>query len=603
MSKAQILIVHGNCNLAKDLETRLKRLGYYVLEIVSSDAEAVQTIKNRKPDLVLMDILVKGKVDSIEAADQIRSRFDVSVVFVTAEKDESRVNPPAECIHVPFQDREIKDVVERVLYKFNANAERRLTEDALRESEERLRLALSAAEMGTWRLDAVNDQDTRDATLNKMLGLEAATSTQPNSDFINRIHPDDRTTAEAELIRSIRERDMCKAEFRIVRADGTVRWLRDQSRPFFNEKGEHLFCAGVVRDITDLKEAELARHKAMRELEILKNRLEEENIYLKKEIREVRLFSGIVGKSNSLLYVLACVNDVAKTDSTVLVQGETGVGKELISMAIHESGPRAAKPFIKVNCAALPVNLVESELFGYEPGAFTGAAKLHKGRFELADGGTLFLDEISELSLETQAKLLRVLQDGEFERLGGTRILKTDVRVITASNRELNAEVTAGRFRADLFYRLNVYPITIPPLRKRRDDIPLLVEHFVPIIASRLGKRIDRLPVKVLEKLKAYDWPGNVRELKNVLERAIIIASDSVLRLPPEFESSPKEVLSTTTPKVRLETMETVERRHIHSVLEAANWRISGDKGAAKMLGLNPSTLRSRLKKLNIQRA
>jgi PAS domain S-box-containing protein len=494
-------------------------------------------------------------------------------------------------------------VIERVLNKSVANAECNVTEEALKESEERLRLALSAAEMGTWRLDAVNDRDTRDATLNKMLGLEALTSTQPNSDFIDRIHPDDRAAAEAELVRSVRERDMCKAEFRIIRSDGTIRWLRDQSRPHFNEKGEHIFCAGVVRDITDLKQAEQERDNAMRELEALKNRLEEENIYLKKEIREVSLFSDIIGNSNSLLYVLACVKDVAGTDSTVLVQGETGVGKELVSIAIHEGSLRFDKTLIKVNCAALPENLVESELFGYEPGAFTGAVKLHRGRFELADKGTLFLDEISELSLATQAKLLRVLQDGEFERLGGAKILKTDVRVIAASNQDLNAEVAAGRFRADLFYRLNVYPITVPPLRKRIDDIPLLVEYFVPKIASRIGKQIDRLPVKAMERLKAYDWPGNVRELKNVLERAVIIASDSVLRLPPEFGSNTEVARSAAGPEAKLETMAAMERRHILTVLEAVNWRVSGEKGAAKMLGLNPSTLRSRLKKLNIRRS
>jgi transcriptional regulator with GAF, ATPase, and Fis domain len=251
----------------------------------------------------------------------------------------------------------------------------------------------------------------------------------------------------------------------------------------------------------------------------------------------------------------------------------------------------------------LPENLVESELFGYEPGAFTGAVKLHRGRFELADKGTLFLDEISELSLATQAKLLRVLQDGEFERLGGAKILKTDVRVIAASNQDLNAEVAAGRFRADLFYRLNVYPITVPPLRKRIDDIPLLVEYFVPKIASRIGKQIDRLPVKAMERLKAYDWPGNVRELKNVLERAVIIASDSVLRLPPEFGSNTEVARSAAGPEAKLETMAAMERRHILTVLEAVNWRVSGEKGAAKMLGLNPSTLRSRLKKLNIRRS
>ena len=234
------------------------------------------------------------------------------------------------------------------------------------------------------------------------------------------------------------------------------------------------------------KYAEEARDEAMRELETLKNRLEEENIYLKTEIRDARLFSKIIGKSNALLYVLNRVDQVAETDATVLVMGETGTGKELISLAIHEKSKRSEKPFVKVNCAALPSSLVESELFGHERGAFTGAEQLRKGRFELADGGTLFLDEISELPSETQAKLLRVLQDGEFERVGGTQTLKVDVRVISATNHDLNEEVAKGRYRPDLFYRLNVYPITVPPLRKRKEDIPL------PESASTLTKYLRR---------------------------------------------------------------------------------------------------------------
>ena len=380
------------------------------------------------------------------------------------------------------------------------------------------------------------------------------------------------------------------------------KWHHIVTVPIKDETGAVVQVLESVTDITAFKRAEETKEEALKELEALKNRLEEENIYLKKEIREAGLFSEIIGKSNALLYVLARVEEVAETDTSVLVQGETGVGKELISIAIHEAGQRSQKPFIKVNCAALPTTLVESELFGYEPGAFTGALKRHMGRFELANGGTIFLDEISELSLETQAKLLRVLQDGEFERLGGTRTFKTDVRVIAATNRDLNAEITTGRFRADLFYRLNVYPITVPPLRKRREDIPLLVEHFVPVIASRIGRHIDRITVQTLEQLKAYDWPGNVRELKNVLERAIISSSNPILQLPEAVNTTIETQTESQEPIGEPDTLETVERRHILNVLKLTGWRISGPQGASKILGLNPSTLRFRIKKLGIHR-
>ena len=480
------------------------------------------------------------------------------------------------------------------------DTEQNQTGEALIESEERLRLALSVAEMGTWRWDAVNDVDTRDAVLNKMLGLEAVASTQPNNDFLERIHPDDRPAAVAELERSIRENDMCKAVFRVVRPDGTIRWFQDQSRSFFDDKGEHILSTGVVRDITDFKEMEESRNRAMEELENLKNKLEEENIYLRSEIDEVRFSSKIIGKSNALLYVLSRLNEVAETDSTVLIQGETGVGKELMARAVHESGERSQKPFIKVNCAALPQNLVESELFGHEKGAFTGAERLRKGRFEVADGGTIFLDEVSELPPGVQAKLLNVLQEGEFERVGGNKTLKTDVRIITASNRNLNEEVLEGRFRADLYYRLNVFPLTVPPLRKRKTDIPLLIEYFVPQIASRIGKHIDQIPSRVMEQLMEYNWPGNVRELRNVLERAVITSRSSVLQMPAEFQSkSPDE-----PPDAPQEwnSLEEVERRYIIKVLEKTEGRIEGPRGAAELLQLKPSTLRHRINKLGIKR-
>ena len=378
------------------------------------------------------------------------------------------------------------------------------------------------------------------------------------------------------------------------------KWHHIISIPIKDESGTVANVLESVTDITEFKQAEEARNRAMQELEDLKSKLEQENIYLKSEIEEARFSSKIIGKSNALLYVLSRLNEVAETDSTVLIQGETGVGKELMARAVHEAGERAQKPFVKVNCAALPQNLVESELFGHEKGAFTGAERLRKGRFEVADGGTIFLDEVSELPPGVQAKLLNVLQEGEFERVGGNKTLKADVRIIAASNRNVNEEVLEGRFRADLYYRLNVFPITVPPLRKRKADIPLLIEYFVPQIASQIGKHIDQIPPVMMERLMAYDWPGNVRELRNVLERAVITSRSSVLQMPAEFESkSPDEARDVPQEWTSLDE---VERRYILKVLEKTEGRIEGPGGAAELLQLKPSTLRFRIKKLGINR-
>jgi len=297
---------------------------------------------------------------------------------------------------------------------------------------------------------------------------------------------------------------------------------------------------------------------------------------------------------------------VAKTDATVLLQGETGVGKELIARAIHEKSSRSDGPHIKVNCATLPEALVESELFGHERGAFTGAERQRKGRFELADGGTILLDEVGELPPGTQAKLLRVIQEGEFERLGGSSTIKVSVRIIAATNRRLHDEVSTGRFRQDLFYRLNVYPITVPPLRQRREDIPLLVSHFARQIGERMGKSISEVPAHVMREFTAYNWPGNIRELQNVIERAVIVSSDTVLRLPEPLGQATNALANEAKASEELTTVSTAdeaERENILRALEATGWRINGPKGAAALLKLHPSTLRFRMKKLGLTKS
>jgi formate hydrogenlyase transcriptional activator len=338
--------------------------------------------------------------------------------------------------------------------------------------------------------------------------------------------------------------------------------------------------------------AELGRHR---------DQLQVENTYLQAELREDRGFENIVGESPALSAVLRRVRQVASVDTTVLLNGETGTGKELVARAIHDGSPRRERPMIKVNCGAIPQNLVESELFGHEKGAFTGALQKRVGRFELADRGTLFMDEAGELPLDTQVKLLRVLQEREFERVGSAKVTKVDVRLVAATHRDLDAEVREGRFRADLFYRLNVFPIRIPPLRERPEDIPLLVEHFLKHFQRKLGKSLRSVAPSSLEQMRRYPWPGNVRELQNVLERACVLASGPVVELAQPLRAAPTRVASIAD--VPLMTLDDSERAHIRRALAATNGRIHGPTGAAALLGINPSTLRSRMEKLEIAKS
>ena len=351
------------------------------------------------------------------------------------------------------------------------------------------------------------------------------------------------------------------------------------------------------KDIARRKQHEEFLTKAYKEIDQLKNHLEAETAYLQAEIKLEHNFESIVGNSAALKYVLYKVEQVAAEDTTVLVLGETGTGKELIARAVHNNSPRRVRPLVKVNCAALPADLIESELFGHEPGAFTGARNRQLGRFEVADGTTIFMDEIGELPLELQTKLLQVLEHGEFERLGSSRTIKVDVRVIAATNRDLDEEVRKGRFREDLFYRLNVFPITVPPLRQRAEDIPLLTRFFVEKASKRMGKSIEEISKRTARMLKNYSWPGNVRELENVIERAVINSSGSKLRLADDLAGPTGGRTSTA-----LKSLQEIEKDHILQVLRRTHWRIDGAEGAAVILDLNPSTLRSRMRKLGINK-
>ena len=336
-------------------------------------------------------------------------------------------------------------------------------------------------------------------------------------------------------------------------------------------------------------------HRALSEIQALEEQLERENFVLRETIRAEQKFPGIIGNSEAMNALLSKVKQVAPTDAPVLLLGETGTGKGLIAKALHESSERKDKPLVQVNCASLPAQLIESELFGHEKGAYTSAYKKRVGRFELADGATLFLDEIGDLPLELQAKLLRALQDHEFERIGSSSTIKVDVRVIAATNRNLTQAISDGRFREDLWYRLSVFPITVPPLRERKEDIPELVTHFVSMYNRRLGKQIGTTPRQTLERLMHYDWPGNVRELENIIHRALIVTQGKEL-----FLDVPDRV---TGPSLNTTTLEEVERQHIIKTLKSCHWKIEGNNGAAGRLGINPSTLRSRMKKLQIRKS
>ena len=355
----------------------------------------------------------------------------------------------------------------------------------------------------------------------------------------------------------------------------------------------------LTQEIAERKKAEKSLGETYAEIKQLKEQFEAENIYLEQEVARQYNFGEIIGQSALLSQIFFHIEQVAPMNATVLLLGETGTGKGVVARAIHNRSTRKSRPLITVNCATLPATLVESELFGRERGAFTGSDARQIGRFELADGGTIFLDEIGEMPLELQCKLLRVIQDGEFERLGSPRTIKTDVRIIAASNRNLAEEVKNGKFREDLFYRLNVFPITMPPLRQRKDDIPLLVNHFVAKFNLKIGKKISTVSKDTLNSLQEYHWPGNVRELESIIERAVIISQGSSLQVIDRLNAPGKAEESTDG---NVKPLAQVEHDHILQVLQKTGWRIEGKKGAAKLLGLNASTLRARIRKYGINR-
>ncbi len=399
-------------------------------------------------------------------------------------------------------------------------------------------------------------------------------------------HPED-----SERLREIRDAAISRGvpfeyERRVRHRDGQYRWLLVQCNPLRDERGKVIRWYATGTDIDDRKQAE--------------ERTRQENVALREQIDQVFMFEEIVGSSPALKTVLSSIVKVAPTDSTVLITGETGTGKELIARAIHKSSPRAGQAFISVNCAAIPSSLIASELFGHEKGAFTGALQRRQGRFELAHAGTIFLDEIGELPAETQLALLRVLQERQFERVGGSRIIPTDVRIVAATNRDLPAAIASGTFRADLFYRLNVFPIDVPPLRQRKEDIPMLVQYFVKRYAVKAKKRISRIDENTLALCLSYHWPGNIRELQNIVERSVILCNGHTFSVDPAWLSS--QSVGRSESGALTSTLRSYEKEIIEKALMDSNGKIAGPNGAAAKLGIPRTTLDARIKQLNIKR-
>jgi formate hydrogenlyase transcriptional activator len=579
-AKPLILVVDDsvpNLDLLLDL---LSGSGYRVA--VAEDGEsALELASFARPDLILLDVVIPA-IDGFAVCARLKGNpqtRDVPVIFMTALADTADKVKGFELgavdyITKPFQ---IAEVRARVATHLAIQQLRR----RLHENEQRLANVIDSV------LDAivVFDAEGRITRLNRAAKrVFRFASAEPIGEPLKRfLSPRLCKTLGDYLSVSA---DTLPAPLWIgegscaVRADGET-FPVEASLSCAETSGQKLYTF-ILRDIDERKKAEA---------QVLQ--LQGLNRYLDEELRNASAGEEIIGAAAGMREVMEHVQQVACTDATVLITGETGTGKELIARAIHGLSPRKDKPLVKLNCAALPANLIESELFGHEKGAFTGALARKPGRFELADGGTLFLDEIGELALDLQAKLLRVLQEGEFERLGGTKTLQADVRIVAATNRDLAREVAAGRLRADLYYRLNVFPIAVPPLRERREDIAALAAHFMRRYAGKYGKRIDILPDGQLATLRGYRWPGNVRELEHVIERAVILAQSSHLAFGDWFGNpAPSEPL----------TSDEAQRAHIVKILEETGWRVSGKSGAAELLGLKPTTLESRMKKLAITR-
>ncbi len=579
-------------------QNRLRRLSEATIEgivitdqgkIIEANKQAARLLGCELEDLIGMNVIDFVAPDSLDfVLQKIRNGFEASYEHMAMRIDGSTFPIEVQGHSILFEGRSARVTTIRDL------SERKKAEDDLRESEEKLSKAFDASPAIIMILDLENMRRLyMNEAYEKVFGISRKEAIGTTFDDFNLFL--DYEKIKTGLKRLVIEKKMYnfEAELRIKKGRFITLLI---NAAVLDIPGKRLAVI-VASDITERKQVDEALRNALEVVEQLKTRLQAENIYLQEEIKIEHNFDQIIGRSKKLKNVLRQVEQVASSNATVLVLGETGTGKELIARAIHGISDRKDRPLIKVNCAALPANLIESELFGYEKGAFTGAVSRRIGRFELAHRGTILLDEIGDLPLDLQAKLLRVLQEGEFERLGGMKTIKVDVRVIAVTNRNLEKALETGQFREDLYHRLNVFPIIIPPLRERKEDIPVLAAHFVSKCVRKTGKQINQIPRKVMDELKAFDWPGNIRGLENIIERAVLSSCGDKLLLG---EWLPKS--GTAAGSTRIPTLLESEKEHIFRALRAVHWRVSGDKGAAEILGINPKTLESRLRKLNIKR-
>jgi DNA-binding NtrC family response regulator len=570
---------------------------------VETEARFLAAVESRNPDLILADYTLPS-FDGLSALNLAKGRCpDVPFIFVSGTLGEE---VSIEALKIGATDYVLKTrlsrlvpSVHRALREARERVELKRAHEAHQRSEAYLAAAQRLSRTGSFGWNPSNGEIYWSEETFRIFESEPSASVNINLVF-ERTHPDDKMVVQQLIDRVLRDRKEFDFEHRLLMPGGSIKHVRVVGSPSQTESGGFEFV-GAVTDITEQKLAQEELRKAFHEIKKLRDQLYEENVALKEEIDKTSMFEEIVGESAALQTVLARVSKVAPTDSTVLVTGETGTGKELIARAIHKRSQCAMRPFVSVNCAAIPPSLIASELFGHEKGAFTGAMQRRLGRFELAEGGTIFLDEIGELPQETQVSLLRVLQEREFERVGSAKPIRANVRVIAATNRDLQASVDTGLFRRDLYYRLNVFPIEVPPLRERTQDIPLLVQYFIDRYATKAGKKIRGIDKSTLESLKSYPWPGNIRELQNVIERSMIVCETDVFTIDESWLSQ-KDQAAAAPQSLLFKVTESQEKKAIEAALADTRGRVSGPSGAAARLGIPPSTLDSKIRALRINK-